>query len=220
MKIHEHGEGSYVRLFHKFHEDEYWETKILSDIEKDPQGHILCEPLIVNGVRGNLRNTSLVAEITEKESGRVYRYNLIKNGCIQYKGRYYYVLVSHDDVEPYNRRSEFRVEFLSLADIQVNAHTRVWQGHIRDISPQGVGLSIRKNTGFHCEVSDKVNISFMYNERLYRVSGTIVRCIDSPLNDEFFMVGVNLELTKADTAWLGFVSLQQRLALRARKDKL
>ena len=220
MKIHEHGEGSYVRLFHKLHEDEYWETKILPSIEKDPQGHILCEPLIVNGARGNLINTSLVAEITEKESGRVYRYNLIKNGYIQYKGRYYYVLVSHDDVEPYNRRGEFRVEFLSLADIQVSAHTKVWQGYIKDISPQGIGFSIRKNTEFHCEVGDKVNISFMYNERLYRMSGTIVRCIDSPLNDEFFTVGVNLELTKADTTWLGFVSLQQRLALRARKDKL
>lgn len=219
MMIHEHTSGSYVKLFQKYKEDEFWETEICEPVDKDPTGHCVCKPIIINGSYIHISVGSLIAEITNIEDNRVYRYEIEKNGTINWKGTVYYALVSHKDSKPYNRRREFRVEFVTMADIQIKTNSKVRSCYVRDISQTGLGISIRKDSGCDFDVGDKVSISFTCNpsDRMYHVSGKIVRCIDSDIDDEVLIVGISLDETSSNPKWCSFVSLRQRLQLQQRK---
>lgn len=219
MMIHKHTSGSKVRLFQKYKEDKFWETEICEPVDKDPTGHCVCKPIIVNGSYVHLNLSSLIAEITDTETNRVYRYEIEKSGNINWNGTVYYALVSHKDSKPYNRRKEFRVEFVTMADIQIKANSKVRSCYVRDISQTGLGISIRKDSGCEFDIGDKVSISFTCNpgDRMYHVSGEIVRCVESDVDGEILIVGISLDEASSNPKWCSFVILRQRLQLQQRK---
>lgn len=217
--IHEHTSGSHVKLFQKYKEDEFWETEICEPVDKDPTGHCVCKPIVINGSYVHINVGNLIAEVTNTEDNRVYRYDVEKSGTINWKGTVYYALVSHKNSKPYNRRKEFRVEFVTMADIQIKTNSKVRSCYVRDISQTGLGISICKDSGCEFDIGDKVSISFTCNpgDRMYHVSGEIVRCVESDADDEILVVGVSLDEASLNPKWCSFVALRQRLQLQQRK---
>lgn len=185
MMIHEHTSGSHVKLFQKYKEDEFWETEICEPVDKDPTGHCVCKPIVIKGSYVHINVGNLIAEVTNTEDNRVYRYDVEKSGTINWKGTVYYALVSHKNSKPYNRRKEFRVEFVTMADIQIKTNSKVRSCYVRDISQTGLGISIRKDSGCEFGIGDNISISFTCNpcDRMYHVSGKIVRCVESDIDD-------------------------------------
>lgn len=217
MKIHEHCVGSIVRVYSSFNEQVYHETIVLEPIEKDPTEHLICRPIIENGKFASIQGASLIAEITKPDTGRVYKYKIEKQGFIQVKGNVYYVIVSREDANEFNRRGEYRVSFSNIGSIQVGPHSRVIDCHIKDISPRGVGLSIHRDTGFKGKPGDEVSIHFRHNksDERYHVIGHIVRVEDSNINKNFITVGCAID--EKTQHWTNLVTKEQRVELKLKK---
>lgn len=217
MKIHEHCAGSIVRVYSSFNEEVYHETIVLEPIEKDPTDHLICKPIIENGKFASIQGVSLIAEITKPDTGRVYKYKIEKQGFVPLKGNVYYVIISREDVTEYNRRGEYRVSFNNMGSMQVGHHTRAIDCHIRDISPCGIGLAVRKDTGFKGKPGDEVSIHFRHNksEEKYHVIGHIVRVEDSTINKNFIVVGCSID--EKTQHWTNLVTKEQRVELKLKK---
>lgn len=99
MKIEEHLVGSKVRLLYLGKEhDDIFNTEIVTPIEEPNQtNHIICNPIRVNEQPVLFTTLGLIAEITQLETGRVYRYAIYNCGHFVYKGETFFALFSKDD---------------------------------------------------------------------------------------------------------------------------
>jgi len=219
MKIHEHTAGSKVRLLYIGKEQNDMFTTEIVNVANEPDSyHIVCKPIIINEQYVMFPTQGLIAEITNPETGRVYRYRINLCGHIRYKGKTYFAMCSYDDVKEFNRRSQFRVGFTAYGVIQPRANTKVWECSTHDISFNGIGIHVRKESGFVGVVGDYASISFTHprNGKLYKVSGTIVRIDESTINDNFYIIGVRIDNCNFN-AWTGLVATEQRLIIRKQK---
>lgn len=218
MRIFEHKTGAQVKLFYLGKEhDDIFNTEILDSIEKANTNHIICKPIRVNGQSVQFSTSGLMAEITHQESGRVYHYRIYKCGHFLYKGEALFALFSKDDVEAFNRRSQFRVSFTAYGEIQPRAHTKVYTCYVHDISFSGIGIHVRKDSEFNGTVGENASISLTHPKsgRVYKVSGPIVRVDDSEINDEFYIVGVSID---TDTMyWTCLVASEERINIQKQR---
>lgn len=211
MKIHDHIEGSNVRLLYLGKErNNMFTTEILNVVNEPDSYNIVCKPIIINEQYVMFNTLGLIAEITNPETGRVYRYRINLCGHIRYKGETYFAMRSYDDVEPYNRRNQFRVGFMAYGEIQPRANSMVYPCSIHDISFNGIGINVRKDNGFNGKLGEYASISFKHprSDKIYKVSGTISRVEDSKINDDFYVVGVRLDTD--NMCWTGLVASEQR----------
>lgn len=210
--------GSIVRVFSSYSENEYFETIVLPSLEKNPTNHLICRPVSALELTITKR-TCLIAEITKPDTGRVYRYNIEKHGIIKIKNETYFAIISSDDVNEYNRRKEYRVSFINEGCIQIGPHSKAIDCYIRDISPNGVGLSIDKSVNFKGKVGDEVSVNFIDNKskECYRVIGNIQRIEDLGEKSKQYIIGCSVG--QKTQRWNNLINREQRIELRNRKDR-
>ena len=192
-------------------------TEIVNVVNEPNSYNIVCKPIIINEQYVMFPTPGLIAEITNPETGRVYRYRINLCGHIRYKGKTYFAMRSYDDVKEFNRRSQFRVSFTAYGEIQPRAHTKVYTCYVHNISFSGIGVHVRKDSKFNGTVGEHASISFTHpkNGRIYKVSGSIVRIEDSKINDEFYIVGVSID-TDA-TYWTCLVASEERINIQKQR---
>ena len=161
MKIHDHIEGSNVRLLYIGKEqNDMFNTEIVNVVNEPNSFNIVCKPIIINEQYVMFPTHRLVAEITNPETGRVYRYRINLCGHIRYKGKTYFAMRSYDDVKEFNRRSQFRVGFTAYGEIQPRANSMVYSCSVHDIAFNGIGINVRKDSGFNGALGEYASISF------------------------------------------------------------
>ena len=218
MKIHDHTEGSNVRLLYIGKEQtDMFTTEILNVVDEPDSYNIVCKSIIINDQYVMFHTQGLVAEITNPETGRVYRYSINLCGHIRYKGKTYFAMRSYDDVKEYNRRSQFRVPFTAHGEIQPRANTKVWDCSVHDISFSGIGVHVRKDSEFSGVVGECASISFTHprSGKVYKVSGPIIRIEDSKINDEFYIIGVSVDTDAM--YWTCLVASEERINIQKQR---
>lgn len=223
MMIHEHKAGSHVKVYQPLKLNEFLETEILDPVDKDPTYHCVCESIQKDGKYINICAPGLIAEVTDVDTGRCYKYPVYKCGHISWKGIVYFAIMSRDDISPHNRRSEFRIEMFTSGDVQIRTNTKVRPCYIRDISQSGLGFTILKEYVNEIAVGDYVSVSFTakHDNQIRHVNGVIVRIVESANREDVYVVGVKLCSQSLNMKWFGLVAMEQRIKLQERKlDKV
>lgn len=213
MRIEEHELGEKVKLFYQG-EQKYWETTVKEIPGKPSKGYLLCEPVYHEQSCLRFSKPNLIAEI--KQSDRIYRYPIRKNGNFTYKEETYLALFSDKDASPLNRRKEFRVPFLQEGELQIGAQNKKYLCYLNNISPSGVGLSIQKQESLSLQTGDEISLSFYYAEggKQMHTRGTIVRVNDSEFRFDTLVVGVRLLPEYRTGLWYALFAKEQRKMLR------
>lgn len=215
MKINEHEVGTEVKFVPRVGDAFCYASYILPSMHKDNVGYILVEPVkVAEGKYANFNGLSCVIEVCPKGTGQVYRYNITRMGYIRWKAKDYFAVFSDDDVDFYNRRSQFRLPTLMQAQLQLGRHTRVYDCYLRDVSYNGFALTLHRSETFKCELGTAASVSFIDKDtgERHKVVGKVVRCEEKESNPEYVSLGVYMDV--APKPWVLFVSKLQRIELQ------
>lgn len=218
MKIHEQVAGTVAKIVPRVGDAFCYETIVLSPLSKEQDGYALLKPIKnKDGKYCDFSTLPCVLEFDSKDSGCVYRYKIDKMGYARLKGNDYFVVFSSEDVDIYNRRSQYRLPYLKEAEIQIGTHTKVRDCWIHDVSINGLSLSIDGDKDFTCDLNSTVYISFkrgVDGDIIYKVEGKVVRCEKRESDESYTTIGVYID--NPSKTWVGFVSRIQREELQRR----
>lgn len=218
MKISEHKAGAVARFIPRVGNAFCYETTIAKPITKDKEGYILVKPILgTSGKYVNIASLPCMLELCAKDSECIYRYHIDKMGYISHKGNVYFAVFSHEDVDVYNRRMQYRAPYLKEAIAQVGYHTKVRNCWIHDVSINGLNISIDEED-FECEVGTKVSVTFeMSAERQpWKVEGEVARYLRRKEDNSYLTIGIYIDTPPI--GWAGFVSRLQMEELQRRRQ--